>query len=151
MKIPRQSKYRAQPVTVDGVHYASTGEYRRWCELAALQQAGRICNLARQVRVELIAYGRDHEPARLGAKGRFYVADFAYEIDGQFQLEDFKGCDTALSQLKREMVAAQTGRPVLLTRAVTRRPRGDVASGISPALLRQAARKQAGSKHTGGA
>lgn len=135
----RGNKYGAKPVMIDGVLYHSEGEYRRWCELVALQQAGWIWNLARQVRVELVAYGKNHEPARLGRKGRFYIADYAYETKDGYQLEDFKGCDTPLSQLKREMVEAQTGRPVLLTRAVGRRSRGDVSSGVSAALIRRAA------------
>jgi hypothetical protein len=135
----RRNKYGAKPVMIDGVMYHSEGEYRRWCELVALQQSGSISNLARQVRVELVAYGLNHEPARLGRKGRYYIADFAYETPHGYQLEDYKGFDTPMSQLKREMVEAQTGRPVLLTRNVGRRSRGDVSTGVSAALIRRAA------------
>lgn len=140
---PKRNKFGARKVHIDGVTYDSEGEYRRWCELVALQRAGHITDLARQVSIELIAYGRDHEPARLGARGRFYICDFIYhDAKGAVVYEDFKGCDTALSQLKREMVHAQTGTPVTLTRRVGRRPRGSLADGVSQALVRKALRKQ---------
>jgi hypothetical protein len=117
LRLKARSKYRAEPVVVDGVRFDSKGEFRRWSELVTLLRAGQITNLQRQLKIDL-------HVDRAGTQrllGR-YVADFAYHDaeTNRLVLEDFKGHDTALSRWKRKHVEAQYGIPVLITRSKAR-------------------------------
>jgi Protein of unknown function (DUF1064) len=91
---PKRSKYRAQPVIIDGVRFPSAREGERWCELQLLQRTGAISNLRKQVRFRLSVNG---------VRACVYVADFVYETrDGQLIVEDAKGVETAMFKLKKK-------------------------------------------------
>lgn len=51
-----RSKYGNEKVTVDGQTFDSEAEYRRYCELCLMAQAGEISDLQRQVRYELTPF-----------------------------------------------------------------------------------------------
>lgn len=71
--------------TADGIKHASRKEANRWCELKMLERAGKISDLKRQVRYELI-------PPQEGERAVTYVADFVYTDDkGNTIVEDTKG------------------------------------------------------------
>jgi Protein of unknown function (DUF1064) len=91
---PKRSKYRAQPVIIDGIRFPSAREGERWRELQILQRTGAISNLRRQVSFDLCI--NDVPLAR-------YVSDFCYEdMDGAFVVEDAKGVETAMFKLKKK-------------------------------------------------
>lgn len=119
-----QSKYRNKKVTAsDGSTFDSKKEYTRWCELKLLERAGKISNLQRQVKYQLLptiyeTYERysDKTGKRLKdgvvtiEKECSYIADFVYtdnETD-QLVVEDVKGCKKGaaydLFVLKRKMM-----------------------------------------------
>lgn len=95
-------KYKNRIIkTADGV-FASRKEYRRWCELLAMQNAGLIKDLKRQVKYVLIPTQR--EPDTIGKRGGIhkgkviekecsYYADFCYQLadTGETVVEDVKG------------------------------------------------------------
>lgn len=58
-------------VTSDGIKHDSRKEANRWCELKLLERAGKIKDLQRQVKFELI-------PKQDGERACYYVADFVY-------------------------------------------------------------------------
>lgn len=72
--------------------FDSKKEERRYYELLAMQKAGLICGLDRQVKFELI-------PAQKKVKLRAtnYYADFVYWQNGKFVIEDVKGCKKGLA------------------------------------------------------
>lgn len=81
----KPSKYHAQPVTVDGIGFASKRESRRYQELKLLAFAGAIRDIELQPRYDLIASN--------GEICGHYTADFRYfdlEI-GKERVEDVKG------------------------------------------------------------
>lgn len=96
-----RSKYGAEKVTILGMDFDSKREARRWFELRALEQAGEISNLRRQVSFELIPAQR--EPDTVGKRGGIirgktlekavsYRADFVYQDkNGNAVIEDAKG------------------------------------------------------------
>ena len=95
------SKYNAKKVEYNGMTFDSKRELKRYKELELLQEAGEIKNLQRQVKYVLIPAQR--EPDIIGKRGGVkkgktiekectYVADFAYEEDGETVVEDVKGC-----------------------------------------------------------
>lgn len=95
-----RSKYGAEKVTVLGMDFDSKKEARRWFELRALEQAGEISNLQRQVKYVLIPAQRELYIGKTGQKkaGKVlerecvYRADFAYtDKQGQKIVEDVKG------------------------------------------------------------
>ena len=99
----RANKYYAEKVTIDGETFDSRKEARRWQELQLLLRAGKIYDLRRQVKFELIPAQFESYP-RYGKKGQRlkdgqtcveqacnYYADFVYLEDGHVVVEDVKG------------------------------------------------------------
>ncbi len=80
---PKPNKFKAQPVGIDGLKFASQKEARRWSELRVLESAGHISRL------------HPHPVYRLEVNGILvgkYTADFAYMTsDGEAIVEDVKG------------------------------------------------------------
>lgn len=109
-------KYGNKKITVDGVTFDSKKEYLRWCELRLLERAGRITDLQRQVKYELIPaqYEEFERYSKTGKRlknGRrcvekecSYIADFVYTEDGQTVVEDTKGFRTEAYIIKRKMM-----------------------------------------------
>lgn len=80
-----------------------------WLKLRTDERRGTISDLRRQVAFDLLAYGPDGQPARVGK----YISDFTYTEDGARVVADVKpkaGTDD-LANLKLHMMAAQ-GMPV---------------------------------------
>lgn len=100
------SKYNAvKIVTATGDKFDSGLEYKRWLYLSALEQAGEIKNLKRQVPYELI-------PAQRGKDGKVlfreikYVADFEYDDvkTGEHIVEDTKGIVLPEFKMKQKLM-----------------------------------------------
>ena len=78
---PGPNKYRAQPVTIDGIRFASKGEAKRYSELLLLQRAGDITDLTPHPRFDLNVNG---------VKVGVYTADSFYRKNGEVIIEDYK-------------------------------------------------------------
>lgn len=68
-KAVKASKFRNVKTVVDGITFDSRKEAKRWGELVLLEKAGKIHNLIRQFRYELVVRG---------IPVCFYVCDFRY-------------------------------------------------------------------------
>ena len=79
--------------------YDSKKEARRHRELLLLQRAGKITNLERQVKFELI-------PKQDGERACTYVADFVYNLvdTGERVVEDTKGFKTEVYRIKKKLM-----------------------------------------------
>lgn len=100
--------------TVEGITFDSKREAKRYGELRLLERAGRIRDLRLQVPFDLQG-GAGPIMTKGGGKTRRYIADFVY-FDvalGVEVIEDAKGHDTEVSELKRAIMAAN-GLPVAL-------------------------------------
>ena len=108
-------KYNTKKVQYDGITFDSKKEYRRYLELKALEKAGIIKNLERQVKYVLIPAQR--EPDTVGSRGGIkkgklierecaYYADFVYIIKetGETVVEDVKGMRTPEYKIKRKLM-----------------------------------------------
>ena len=115
MKYYSKSKYKAKKVKADGMVFDSKKEYKRWLELKAYEDAGRISDLERQVKFNLIPAA--HEPDIVGPKGGIkrgklierecnYIADFVYvdAVSGERIVEDTKGMRTPDYTIKRKLM-----------------------------------------------
>ena len=94
------NKYGAKKITdpATGFVFDSKKEFHRWCELRLLERAGKITDLDRQVKYELI-------PKQDGERAVFYVADFVYiDADGKTVVEDTKGVRTDAYKIKRKLM-----------------------------------------------
>ena len=93
------NKYGAKKITdpITGFKFDSKKEYNRWCELRLLERAGRISDLDRQVKYELI-------PKQVGERVCSYVADFVYKVDGKEVVEDSKGVKTEAYRIKKKLM-----------------------------------------------
>ncbi len=103
----RSSKYGNRRIIVGGETFDSEREYRRYCELKLLEQAGEIKNLARQEKFVLIPTQRIRE--QLIEKECSYRADFTYweeTAEGCWQkvVEDAKGCRTEVYKIKKKLM-----------------------------------------------
>lgn len=108
-----KSKYKNNKVVFDGILFDSKKEARRYIELKALENAGKITDLELQKEFELIPQQR--EPDTIGKKGGIYKgkvierkcsyrADFCYKKDGQLIVEDTKGMVTKDYIIKRKLM-----------------------------------------------
>lgn len=96
------SKYRAQPIEVDGIRFDSKAEAKRWFDLRTLEVNGLISRLERQVRYDFILNG-----VNLG----FYKADYRYfdHAKARVVVEDCKGVRTPVFALKAKLMRAIHG------------------------------------------
>lgn len=97
----KPSKYRNQPVVVDGVRFASKAEAKRDAELQLLCKAGEVMAITRQPRFQLVVNG---------VKVCTYVGDWQYvEKRGQEMfliVEDRKGALTPAFKIKWALAKA---------------------------------------------
>ncbi len=99
-----RNKYRAQPVVIDGIRFASKAEGARYGTLKMEQTAGFITNLRCHPRFAL--YGKD------GSHIGFYSGDFDYLRNGTYVLEDVKSpitANTAAFKRVRKLMMASHG------------------------------------------
>lgn len=110
----KDNKYHARKVTVDGETFDSQKEYMRWCELKLLEKAGKISDLRRQVKFELIPAQRD-ERGKVIERGCDYYADAVYVEDGRTVVEDTKSpaTRTDVYKIKRKLMLWRYGLRVV--------------------------------------
>ena len=87
-------------------------EAERWGELSAMQRAGVVKDLERQIRYNLIINDQ---------KICAYIADFRYKLidENGFEkeiVEDAKGVETAEFKLKKKMMKAILGIDVIISK-----------------------------------
>jgi hypothetical protein len=132
MIVYSNNKYHNIPTkTADGILHDSRKEARRWCELKLLEKAGKITDLERQVKFELIPaqyetyerYGKDGKRLKDGRRrvelSVDYVADFVYTKDGKQVVEDVKGYKDGAAYkifvIKRKLMLCLKGIKILET------------------------------------
>lgn len=122
-----KSKYHNEPVTVDGVRFDGKNEYRRWCFLQLMEQAGEIHNLRYHVKYELIPAITEEVVVHLKTKdkvvkktvqtARYYEADFVYtNKNGEEVVEDFKGQETELFKFKAALFRYKYGKDIKIVK-----------------------------------
>ena len=82
--------------------FDSRKEAERYGELLLLQRAGKISNLQRQVRFQLIP--AQYKDGKCIFRSVTYIADFVYEKDGEKVVEDVKGFRTPEYIIKRKLM-----------------------------------------------
>ena len=117
------SKYfNKKTISLDGSVFDSRKEARRWGELSLLLRAGKITDLDRQVKFELIPaqyetyerYGKNgqrlKDGTRLVERAAIYTADFVYtDENGVRVIEDTKSQATRTEAyiLRRKLMSAR--------------------------------------------
>ena len=96
------SKYHSRKVKVDGITFDSIHEARMWSELKLLERAGKIKDLRRQVKYQLV-------PAQRNSQGKhirpvYYIADFVYKDHSGVVVADAKGFQTDIYKLKKKLM-----------------------------------------------
>ena len=92
------NKYGARKMkALDGQVFDSVKEYHRYGMLKLLERAGKISDLKRQVKYELI-------PKQEGERACSYIADFTYYEDGKLVVEDCKGFRTDAYKIKKKLM-----------------------------------------------
>lgn len=103
------NKYNNKRVLVDGMEFDSLKEANRWAELTLLQRAGKIKDLSRQVKYQLIPVQRD-EFGKAIERSVDYIADFQYRDEkGKLVVEDAKGFKTKEYIIKRKLMLKEYG------------------------------------------
>lgn len=97
-----KSKYRNVKCVWKGQQFDSIRERDRFIILENELREGRITDLNRQVRLQLLPAQKD-ENGKVIEKPCFYIADFTYRRDGKLVVEDVKGVKTSVYLLKRKM------------------------------------------------
>lgn len=92
--MPLKHKFSAKPQNLDGIHFASKKEARRYDELNLLKKDGEVLFFLRQVPL--------HLPGAVK-----YVCDFlVFWKDGEVTFEDVKGMRTPQYIAKKKIVEA---------------------------------------------
>ncbi len=118
-----RNKYGAKKVTVGTETFDSHHEYERWCQLKLLVRAGKIHDLHRQVKFELIPtqyeaverYGKTGKRLKDGQKclelSCDYIADFVYWEGDKMIVEDAKSDATKTDAyvIKRKLMLERHG------------------------------------------
>ncbi len=111
-------KYHNKPLDTPDGKFDSRWEHDRWLALRAMERAGTIERLSRQVRFEVIP--AQFAPETIGPRGGRhggkclekkceYIADFVYWQDGEMVVEDAKGMQTPEYVIKRKLMLWQHG------------------------------------------
>lgn len=111
----KSNKYGNRKIAFDGQTFDSKKEMRHYTELLLLEKAGKITDLQRQVKFQLIPAQREpdiigpkggHKPGKLIEREVAYVADFVYTDlqTGQTVVMDTKGFRTKEYTIKRKMM-----------------------------------------------
>lgn len=96
------SKYHSRKFTLDGIVFDSVRESRRYKELKLLEKAGKILDLKRQVKYQLIPAQKLN--GKTVERAVTYVADFTYWQGNEFVVEDTKGFKTKDYIIKRKLM-----------------------------------------------
>lgn len=98
-------KYKNRKVKRNGETYDSIKEANRHGVLKMLERAGKIRQLERQVKFELIPTQKDPETGKVIERACNYVADFTYYENGNnYVVEDVKGYKTPEYKIKRKLM-----------------------------------------------
>lgn len=92
---PKPSKYRNKRIVHNGIKFDSIRESEDYGKLLILERQGMITDLKRQVNFEL-------NPG--GTFSYKYKADFTYYRNGEFVVQDSKGCRTAVYKKKKKLM-----------------------------------------------
>lgn len=116
MPRPRKprSKYGAVAVVIDGQHFDSMAEAKRWETLRLHERIGEISNLRRQVRYPLTV-----NSILVG----HYKADFVYVENGAEVIEESKGFFDTAAKLRIRLFEAIYGVTVRITGAAAKSKR----------------------------
>ena len=90
------NKYGNKSVEYLGEDFDSRAEKDRYLELLILQKGGKLSNLRRQAKYELV-------PAGYGERAVTYTADFVYDVGDKTVVEDCKGFKTKDYIIKRKL------------------------------------------------
>lgn len=107
-----RNKYRNNRCEYQGMFFDSQKELERWIILTYDQRAGKISNLRRQVKYELL-------PSQKTKNGTlrpvYYIADFVYTENGNEIVEDAKGIRTDAYIIKKKLMYERYGILILET------------------------------------
>ena len=95
------NKYKAKPVVIDNIRFASTLEGKYYQELLFLKKAGVVKDIKLQPRFLLQEkFKKDGKLCR----PIFYVADFQVKYkDGHTEIVELKGMETQLWRVKQKL------------------------------------------------
>lgn len=118
----KPTKYRNEKVTFQGIEFDSKKEMQRYMVLLDVQRQGRISDLQRQVKFELIPAITEEYVEHLKTKDKIktrtvqfainYICDFTYMKDGKMVIEDIKASKSMLTKeylLKKKLLFAIHG------------------------------------------
>lgn len=114
------SKYKNIKVKYRGITFDSKKEANRYAELIALEKAGVIKDLRRQVKFELIPAQTLPMPVKMPfgyvkrtERSVSYIADFVYVKNSRVIVEDVKGYSTDVFKIKRKLMLERHGIQVI--------------------------------------
>ena len=97
------NKFHAEKTVIDGIIFDSKAEALHYCELRAMERAGKIFQLERQVKFNLIPSEEDSTGHR--QREINYFADFVYfDENMKRHVEDVKGVKTPVYNLKKRLM-----------------------------------------------
>lgn len=110
----RASKYNNRIVKADGYTFQSQGEYEYYLVLRERERRGEIIEGSIRVHPKFVLFAQGTDGDGQLLRKLTWTADYAYRETGKGsreRIDDYKGCDTKLSELQRR-VAIEQGHDV---------------------------------------
>lgn len=111
----KPSKYKNEPIIIDGYKFPSKREANRYRQLSILQKAGIIHDLKLQEPFELQPHFQHPKTGKM-IRSIKYIADFTYIDDqGNYHIEDVKGSEATMTKdfkIKRKMFIYKYGMDI---------------------------------------
>ena len=103
----KKNKYNAHKAEYNGIKFDSQFELKCWIYLKELVKEGKINNLQRQVKFNLI-------PANSVYRALTYVADFTFFVGDKFVVADAKGVITPEFKIKQKIFFDKYGNQIYI-------------------------------------
>ena len=101
----KKNKYNAKKVEYNGIKFDSAFELKCWQYLKKLESEGKIKDLNRQIKFELL-------PANSVYRALNYVADFTFFVNDRYIVADAKGYITTEFKIKQKIFYDKYGNQI---------------------------------------
>ena len=107
-----KNKYNAKKVEYQGMKFDSTFELKCWQYLEQLASEGKIKDLNRQIKFELL-------PANSVYRALTYVADFTFYVNDRYIVADAKGLVLPEFKIKQKIFFEKYGNQIYIVKKMS--------------------------------
>lgn len=108
----KKNKYNAKKVKYNGIVFDSAFELKCWQHLEQFESEGKIKDLNRQIKFELL-------PANSVYRALTYVADFTFYVNDKYIVADAKGLVLPEFRIKQKIFYNKYGNQIYIFKKIS--------------------------------